>query len=96
MGDFLNTASIFTREFPYSKKSPMVEHSQNNDTSTASQIVRSAHVKLEVAQKELDSAQERADKAFERDMQVAKEIQKNIQKLAKFDAEAKTTRQVGK
>ena len=49
-------------------------------------MVKSASIKLEIAQAQLDKAKERADKAFFRDMDFVKNININIRALANFDA----------
>ena len=62
------------------------QHLKSNDDSTGVKLVKSATIKLETAQGQLDKARERADKAFERDMDVGRKIQEEIRALAKFDA----------
>ena len=57
-------------------------------------MLKSASIKLEVAQVQLDKARERADKAFERDMEFAKKIQEKIRLLAGFKATEVTLEEI--
>ena len=83
-----NVPSIHKRGPGMMKQAAAMNESEQ--TSILGTRLKQAHTNLEVTKAQLQSTQEQADEALEKQLEVNRRLQENLMQLAKFTAEGKT------